>query len=204
MKPFIKICGMTSVGDARWACELGADAVGLIVYPKSPRYVTFERAAEIAGALPAGVLKVAVSVNLSEEDREALERVWTPDVWQLHGQESPERVGALRPRRCWKALGLPWVGPDPGLYEVEAVLLDKASPAHGGTGETFDWNWARELKSILNKPMLLSGGLNPGNVVAALDAVQPWGVDVCSGVEASHGKKDPVKLKEFIELCQKY
>jgi phosphoribosylanthranilate isomerase len=200
--PFIKICGMTNLEDASLACEAGADAVGFIVYPKSPRFIE-PAAAAIAESLPDHVLKVVVGVNLAEEDVQKIESVWTPDLWQLHGGETPERVKEFKPRRLWKALGLPLKdNEDLGSYEVEALLLDKASAAHGGTGQTFDWNLALAVKNQVVQPIVLSGGLNPNNVVEAIQKVQPWGVDVASGVEASPGRKDPVKLKEFIRLCQ--
>jgi phosphoribosylanthranilate isomerase len=203
--PFVKICGMTNLEDASLACDFGADAVGFILYPKSPRYIEPAAAAVIARDLPKDVLKVVVGVDLAEEDVQNIESVWAPDLWQLHGSETPERVREFKPRRVWKALGLPLSGKtDPAEYQdqVEAFLLDKASASHGGTGQTFDWNLAFDLKNYLKQRIVLSGGLNPNNVVEALGKVQPWGVDVCSGVEASPGRKDPVKLKEFIRLCQ--
>jgi phosphoribosylanthranilate isomerase len=201
--PFIKICGMTHVDDALLACDLGVDAVGFIVYPKSPRFIEPAQAAAIATALPEHVLKVLVGVDLTDEQVQKMEAVWKPDLWQLHGNESIQRVNEFKPRRLWKALGLPLKeGLDPKGYEVEALLLDKASPAHGGTGQTFDWQLALDLKKRVSAPIVLSGGLNPNNIVEAINRVQPWGVDVCSGVEAAPGRKDPAKLKELIRLCR--
>jgi len=200
--PFIKICGMTNFEDASLACDLGADAVGFIVYTKSSRYIEAAAAADIARRLPERVLKVLVGVNLTDVELKKIEYVWTPDLWQLHGSETAEQVKSFKPRRLWKALGLPLEeGLELESYDVEALLLDKASPSHGGTGRTFDWDLALELKKKVQKPILLSGGLNPNNVVEAIQKVQPWGVDVASGVEASPGRKDPEKLREFIRLC---
>jgi len=193
---------MTNFEDASLACDLGADAVGFIVYQKSSRYIEAAAAADIARRLPERVLKVLVGVNLTDVELKKIEYVWTPDLWQLHGSETAEQVKSFKPRRLWKALGLPLEeGLELESYDVEALLLDKASPSHGGTGRTFDWDLALELKKKVQKPILLSGGLNPNNVVEAIQKVQPWGVDVASGVEASPGRKDPEKLREFIRLC---
>ena len=193
---------MTNFEDASLACDLGADAVGFIVYPKSSRYIEAAAVADIARRLPERVLKVLVGVNLTDVELKKIEYVWTPDLWQLHGSETAEQVKSFKPRRLWKALGLPLEeGLELESYDVEALLLDKASPSHGGTGRTFDWDLALELKKKVQKPILLSGGLNPNNVVEAIQKVQPWGVDVASGVEASPGRKDPEKLREFIRLC---
>lgn len=193
---------MTNFEDASLACDLGADAVGFIVYTKSSRYIEAAAAADIARRLPERVLKVLVGVNLTDVELKKIEYVWTPDLWQLHGSETAEQVKSFKPRRLWKALGLPLEeGLELESYDVEALLLDKASPSHGGTGRTFDWDLALDLKKKVQKPILLSGGLNPNNVVEAIQKVQPWGVDVASGVEASPGRKDPEKLREFIRLC---
>ncbi len=193
---------MTNFEDASLACDLGADAVGFIVYPKSSRYIEAAAAADIARRLPERVLKVLVGVNLTDVELKKIEDVWTPDLWQLHGSETAEQVKSFKPRRLWKALGLPLEeGLELESYDVEALLLDKASPSHGGTGRTFDWDLALDLKKKVQKPILLSGGLTPNNVVEAIQKVQPWGVDVASGVEASPGRKDPEKLREFIRLC---
>jgi phosphoribosylanthranilate isomerase len=201
--PMIKICGMTTYEDALMACEAGADAVGFISYPLSPRFIQPQQAAEIAEKLPKQVLKVLVGVNMTDEERQKVQAVWEPDIWQMHGTETPQRVQALAFKRSWKALGLPLAqGLNPADYQVEALLLDKASPLHGGTGQSFDWDLALELKKTVSRPVILSGGLHPKNVVEAIRKVQPWGVDVCSGVEAAPGKKNPDKVKEFIRLCR--
>lgn len=201
-----KICGMTNLEDARAACELGADAVGFIFYPKSPRYISPAEAAEISAGLPSEVLRFAVTVNMSVEEVEKVEEIFRPDRWQLHGHESAEHCQSLQPRALIKAFGLP-METDPDLlrdYPVEGFLLDKASPRYGGTGETIDWPEAAALVRGQQRPVLLSGGLNPDNVVQAIKIVEPYGVDVCSGVESSPGKKDHRKMKEFIELCKRH
>lgn len=202
----LKICGITNREDALAAVEGGAPAVGFIFYPGSPRFIEPARAAEIAEELPAAVARVAVDVGWDEARVKAVEAVMRVDYFQLHGAEPPELAAALRPRRRIKAFGLPLgegLAHGPEAYEVEAYLMDKASPRHGGTGETFEWGLAGAFqRRVAPRPCLLSAGLNPDNVERAIETVQPWGVDVCSGVEASPGRKDHAKLARFLRLCR--
>lgn len=202
----IKICGMTHADDVRAAVSAGADAVGFIFHPASPRYVDPLRVAELTAAVPAGVAKVAVGVDWTLERIEQLESLAGFDYWQLHGLETAEMALSFRPRRLIKVFGLPResAAAEADAFDVDAFLLDKASPRHGGTGETFDWNLARAFQKSVGKPVILSGGLRPDNVEQALETVQPWGVDVCSGVEARPGRKDIPAMTEFIRLCRQH
>lgn len=201
----VKICGLTNLEDAQAAVEAGADALGFVLYPRSPRYVRPETAAEIASKLPPWVVRVAVAVRVDLAMVERVEQVWRPDVWQLHGGEGPEVSHLLAPRRVVQAVGLPRHEPlRTGDFRVEAFLLDKASPSHGGTGETFDWALARQFQENSAVACILSGGLRVENIVQALEMVRPSGVDVSSGVEQHPGKKDHRKMKELIELCRKF
>lgn len=197
---------MTHADDVRAAADAGADAVGFIFHPSSPRFVEPARVAGLLAAVPAGVARVAVGVDWTEARIAELERVASFDYWQLHGAETPALARALGPRHLIKAFGLPReIGAvNPASYEVDAFLLDKASPRHGGTGETFDWNLAREFMASTSRPVLLSGGLRTDNVEQALKTVQPWGVDVCSGVEACPGRKDIAAMTDFIRICRQH
>lgn len=201
----VKICGLTNKADAYAAVDHGADAVGFILFENSKRYIAPEAAAKIARELPPYVQRVAVSVNMPPATLREIDSSRAFDVWQLHGAETRADCALLRPLKLIKAFGLPLMeGVKVAGYDVDAFLLDKLSEDYGGTGETFDWTLARKFQVEVEKPCILSGGLNPGNVKAALDAVRPYAVDVCSGVEESYGKKDLSKLKRFIELCRTY
>lgn len=202
----LKICGITNREDALAAIDGGAPALGFIFHPRSPRFITPEAAAAIAETLPSPVARVAVHVGWDEAQARHLESLMRVDYFQLHGAETPALAAALRPRRLIKAFGLPLPAElphPPSTYPVDGFLMDKASTRHGGTGETFDWTLARAFQEALApRPCLLSGGLNPDNVEQALETVQPWGVDVCSGVEASPGRKDHARLARFLQLCR--
>jgi phosphoribosylanthranilate isomerase len=202
---FVKICGITSVEDGRQAVEAGADALGFVFWPPSPRYVTPERAAAITAALPPLVVRVGVFVDASRDELARTADAAGLDLLQLHGQESPECFAAL-PRRALKALR---VGEGFRSQEAEAfarsaagVLLDTHRPeAPGGTGRAFDWTKVRGLRERVPF-LLLAGGLTPDNVADAIDAVDPHGVDVSSGVEAEPGRKDVEKLRAFVEAAR--
>jgi phosphoribosylanthranilate isomerase len=202
----IKICGITNEADAEAAVAAGADALGFILYPKSPRYVAPERIAAIVATLPPGILTMAVTVNPTVEEIAAL-RVAVPFThWQFHGQETPHLLDSfgLPPERMIKALHLPWIGEAAALeaHGVGTFLLDTPSPAHGGTGRTFDWNLVAAFRELTVRPFFLSGGLGVDNVAEAVRRVQPYGVDVSSGVERTPGRKDPQKIRDFIDRCR--
>ncbi len=195
----IKICGITNVTDAQLAAELGADALGFIFFPQSPRSVTPEKARHIIAQLPPLVLTVGVFVNEEAAAvREIASRVGL-DWLQLHGEESPDYCRSLN-RRVVKAFrlkegeGLPNFSPYQGA--AQAFLLDAYRPGvPGGTGATFDWHLARQAAKC--GPTILAGGLTPDNVAQAVETARPQAVDVASGVEAAPGKKDPEKLRAF-------
>lgn len=199
----VKICGITSVADGLAAAEAGADMIGLMFYERSPRNISITAAAEISRALSPFIVKVGVFVNPTEDA--VLRAIGDCGVTllQFHGEETPEfctqfgvmNMKAFRVRDADSLLALP-------NYPTDAYLLDAYSPdAHGGTGAKFNWDLAIEAKK-LGKPIFLAGGLTPENVGTAVQKVQPFGVDVSSGVEAAPGKKDPAKVKNFIKAVR--
>ncbi|MBM2832647.1 MAG: trpF [Dehalococcoidia bacterium] len=197
----VKICGITNLEDARAAIAAGADALGFI-FASSPRQVDPARVSEIVGQLPPFVSKVGVFVDA---DFKEITRIMTEchlDLAQLHGEESPDLCLKLFPRaiKSFRIKGREVLEHLPH-YRASAYLLDGFSHrAAGGTGTTFDWDIAREAKRYGN--IILSGGLTPQNVHQAVAAVQPFAVDVSSGVEASPGKKDRRRLRDFIRAAQ--
>jgi phosphoribosylanthranilate isomerase len=203
MRTRVKICGITSVGDGRAAARHGADAIGLIFYPPSPRLVTLERAREIAAGLPAFVARVAVFVNPAAADVEAAIRACRPDLLQFHGEESADFC---------RSFGVPYlralrVRPGVDLLESLSLFGDAAGwlldayrqELYGGTGEAFDWGL---IPRELARPLILSGGLDAENVGAAIRRVRPWAVDVSSGVEAAKGVKDERRIAAFMEAVR--
>lgn len=199
----VKICGITNLTDAVVAVEAGADALGFIFYPKSPRYISFEDAARIIRELRVSIPKVGVFVNASREDVLAAQEECQLSVLQFHGDETPEFCAEFT-GQTWKAFRVN--GPETlnqlAAYRTTAWLLDAWSPAMpGGTGERFDWDLALEAQKA-GRPIVLAGGLTPENVRSAVRRVQPMGVDVSSGVEMAPGKKDPAKVKAFISAAK--
>jgi phosphoribosylanthranilate isomerase len=200
----IKICGITNLDDARAAIDAGADALGFILYDKSNRYIPIERALEIVEALPPFVTTVAVTVDAVREFTNLAYRKQLKqfNVAQLHGHESGAHCRAVsKYLPVIKALPAD-TGENASFFPVSAFLLDTPSPEHGGTGRTFDWDLAIAFKKKTNKPVILSGGLNPENVAEAIRVVQPYAVDVSSGVESAPGRKDHAKLRDFIRQCK--
>jgi phosphoribosylanthranilate isomerase len=204
----VKICGITNREDAEAAIAAGADALGFILYPPSKRFIPMEDAIRIVEALPPFVQTVAVTVNATKEFTNLGWRKQLKNfgVAQLHGQETPIHVKAVS-----KYLPVIKVFPAdqaaamaPEDYWVSAFLLDTPSKEHGGTGHVFDWNLAVEFKRRTTKPLILSGGLNPENVAKAIETVHPYAVDVGSGVEASPGRKDHARLRDFIQICKSF
>jgi len=195
-----KICGITRVEDAISAVDSGADAIGLVFYAPSPRNVTIEQAAEIAGRIPAFVTVVGLFVN-AEPDfvREVVSRVKL-DLLQFHGDETPQQCASY---------GLPFikairVKSDTNLVQCakdfsasKALLLDTFTDGvAGGTGHVFDWSL---IPTSLGKPVILAGGLNAQNVAQAISQVKPYAVDVSGGVEISKGIKDAAKIASFMQ-----
>jgi phosphoribosylanthranilate isomerase len=198
----VKICGITSLADARAAIDAGADALGFVFYDRSPRYVSPQKAAAIIAGLPPFVQTVGLFVD------EEVERVnWTADfcgldLVQLHGAEPAAYCPDVN-RRVIKAFRVKDAGSLQGIdgYPVAGYLLDAWSPhAPGGTGLTFDWQLARQAAGA--RPIILAGGLTPDNVAAAIAQVKPYAVDVSSGVEAAPGQKDHRKINAFIAAVQ--
>lgn len=192
----VKICGVTTREDALVAAGEGASALGFNFYRSSPRYVTPERARDIAAALPAGVWKVGLFVNEVPEEALRIARETGMDVLQIHGNAAAYPAGP----RIWKALP---VGPDFDWAAVdasgaEALLLDAPSATlHGGTGTAFDWKRARSATA----KVIVAGGLDELNVRQAIEEAQPWGVDACSRLEAAPGRKDHRKLVRFLKAA---
>jgi phosphoribosylanthranilate isomerase len=199
--PRVKICGVTRLEDALLAARLGADAIGFNFWPGSRRYVHPEAARAMVRALPPLVTAVGVFVNPTRDEvLRALEASGVAAA-QLHGDEPPELCASL-PCPVIKAIRVSGPASLAALaaYDAQGILLDAAAPGYGGSGTSFDWALAAEAAAA--RPILLAGGLSPDNVVAAVRAVRPWGVDVASGVEASPGVKDPEKLRRFIAAAK--
>jgi phosphoribosylanthranilate isomerase len=200
----IKICGITNLPDARLAVELGAAALGFIFYPKSPRYVPVAKAADICNALPPFVAKVGVFVDELEFEIEKALRECLLNALQFHGDEPP----GFCQKFAAKSIKAIRVRDESSLrtaaeYDVDALLLDTyIDSERGGTGQTFDWSLTVKAQETLAPPVILSGGLTPANVQEAIRKVRPYAVDVSSGVEREPGKKDPEKLRRFIELVK--
>ena len=194
----VKICGITRPADAHAAAQAGADAIGLVFYPPSPRFLNVERAVEIRDALPPFLQTVALVVNADAAQIAQVIGRGHPAMLQFHGDESAEFCGQF---------GLPYVkacrvqrGVDALAYlrpyaRAAAWLVDSHVPEYGGVGESFDWSLVPAERA---RPLILSGGLDAGNVGRAIRAVRPWGVDVSSGVESAKGLKDAAKMTAFI------
>jgi phosphoribosylanthranilate isomerase len=201
----VKICGITSAEDGLTAARAGADAIGLVFWPRSPRHVGLDQARAISRAVPPFVLRVGVFVDAGADEIARAAGAARLDVAQLHGSEPPEAFDAL----CVRGIKALRVGPgfDPAdavRYEGKAagLLLDThAKSAPGGTGETFDWTLARELRPRVSY-LVLAGGLTPENVGRAIAEVRPDAVDVSSGVESAPGRKDADKVRAFIEAVR--
>ena len=204
METKVKICGITNLADAQAAAKAGADVLGFNFYEKSPRHVSVNTAAEISRELPPIVMRAGVFVNPSEELVLRAIGDCGLSLLQFHGDEPPEfctqfglmSMKAFRIRDAKSLKQLP-------EFQTDAWLLDAFSPeARGGTGEKFNWNLAIEAQKF-GKPIFLAGGLTPENVAEAVRKVEPFGVDVSSGVELSPGKKDHAKIRAFIAAVRK-
>ncbi|MGH8112911.1 MAG: phosphoribosylanthranilate isomerase [Rhodanobacteraceae bacterium] len=194
----VKICGVTRVEDALLACELGAAAIGIVMTPSSPRCVSIERARAIRDVLPAFVAAVVLTHGLSGERVQEIIAGVRPDLVQFHGLEDAAFCESFGVRYV-KAIGMA------GDIDVRALVdehvhaagfvLDGHPPGEqGGKGKAFDWS---RIPRDLGRPVILAGGLNAGNVAEAIRTVQPWAVDLASGVEASPGIKDAAKMRTF-------
>jgi phosphoribosylanthranilate isomerase len=201
----VKICGITNREDALTAVHAGADALGFIFYPPSPRFVLPDQAREITQWLPGSICRVGVFVDEDPEEVRRIKSFCGLDLIQLHGKESSDYCALFSPPVLIKAVSL---GNEEDLavlgdYPVKAILVDTASPGRpGGTGRTCDWSLAK--KAGEKHRIILAGGLNLGNILLALGAVSPQAVDVGSGVEARPGKKDPGKVRELVAAVKEF
>ncbi len=204
----VKICGITNLSDALICAESGADAVGFILYPKSKRFVKAKEVRRITQNLPPFIFKVGVFVN---EDPHAVLEILSYanlDFAQLHGDESPEECDYIGRERVIKVFRLESTDEvekiEPYVGKIRALLLDTYSESsYGGTGKTFNWEIARAVKERFPQiPLILSGGLNPENVRDAIKEVNPYAVDVSSGVERTPGIKDREKVELFIRRAK--
>jgi phosphoribosylanthranilate isomerase len=198
----IKICGLSQEADVAAAVESGADAVGFVLYAKSPRHVSAARAAELAGALPPFVTPVLLFVNAKPEDiNRALDQV-PRAVLQFHGDETPAQCEAARRsyiRAARMAESLALLDFAHAFASASALLLDADVQGYGGGGKAFDWSL---IPPNVPLPLVLSGGLNPANVIDGVMRVRPWAVDVSSGVEAGKGVKDAALIRRFCEAVR--
>lgn len=195
----IKMCGITRPEDAIHAVAAGADAIGLVFYPPSPRAISAEQAAEIAAVVPAFVTVTALFVNASSEEVQSVLDRARIDLLQFHGDENDDfcrqfnrpYIKAIRVRQASDLVASCLRFPS-----ALALLLDSYKPGvPGGTGETFDWSL---IPAQLTKPIILAGGLETDNVAHAIQQVKPYALDVSGGIEAAKGIKDPVKIAAFM------
>ncbi len=198
----VKICGITSLDDARIAVDAGADMLGFNFYEKSPRYIEPSSAMAIIEKLPSHVTSVGVFVNSNLAELERVHSDLSLDVIQLHGDESPDFVSRLKAVTGAKVIKAVRVSEDFRAsmvleYDVDHFMLDSDSHSFGGSGATFDWDAALEFSEFAPN-FYLAGGLTPANVGDAIRKARPFAVDVCSGVELEKRVKDPLKVVAFI------
>ncbi|WP_066260569.1 phosphoribosylanthranilate isomerase [Hydrogenophaga flava] len=204
----IKICGLTRETDVDAAVQAGADAIGFVLYPQSPRFVSPERAGELARRLPPFITPVLLFVNASPEFIAQGVTAVPNALLQFHGDETPADCAAAG-RPFIRAARIP-PGPAGAGFDLlkyatdfaaaQAILLDAHVEGYGGGGQSFDWNafpWSHPLLNASSR-LVLSGGLTPANVTDGINRVRPWAVDVSSGVEAAKGIKDPDKMLAFV------
>jgi phosphoribosylanthranilate isomerase len=203
MRTRVKICGITSIEDAQLVINAGVDAIGLVFYDKSPRYVSNEQADRISRICPAFVSRVALFKDADKQMIETVLQQVEIDLIQFHGSESSEFCEQFE-RPYIKALGMKSAECDAAYlqstakkyHSAKALLLDGHAPGEaGGSGETFDWS----VIGTINRPVILAGGLTPDNVKQAIGMVHPFAVDVSSGVESTPGKKDKAKVAAFMQ-----
>ncbi len=199
----IKICGIKTINDALAALEAGADLLGFNFYPKSPRYIDVGMCRDIMSRMQRyrNVLYVGVFVNAPVADIRATMRTCSLNLAQLHGDETVEMLQALDGKAFKAFRGIPENVRGFAREEAPAFLVDASvQGVYGGTGVAADWQGAAELAK--RYPILLAGGLTPENVAEAVREVQPWGVDVASGVESAPGLKDAQKMKAFVKAVR--
>lgn len=188
----VKICGITEEEDGRAALDAGANALGFNFYRQSPRYLNLHRSRDLIERLDGDYLRVGVFVNPTEAELRQAMAAMRLDVIQLHGYHCaapPEGV------RVWRSLVLPAVPPAPEM--TEAFLLDAPTSEFGGSGRTFDWSLAAQFPHRA----ILAGGLDGSNVAEAIRAARPWGVDACSRLESTPGRKDAWRVRAFVQAA---
>jgi phosphoribosylanthranilate isomerase len=212
--PRVKLCGLRSIEDVRVAVQAGADAVGLVFYESSPRYVDSKTALAMLAEMPLFMTSVGLFVNASPEQVAALVKAVPVSLLQFHGDESVEdchRAAAAAGRPYIRAVGIDGKTSGADLLECEArhrktsnwfrgLLLDAKSELYGGAGKCFDWS---VIPPELAGRIVLSGGLDAENVGASIARVQPYAVDVSSGIESARGVKDPARMREFVQAVHK-
>jgi len=207
----VKICGINAPEAMRAAAEAGADLVGFVFFPPSPRAVTPDQAAQLSASRPGGPLRVGLFVDPEDALLDAVLAAVALDVIQLHGEETPSRCAAIRARSglpVMKALGIAAAADLDALADyapaVDRFLLDAkappGAPLPGGNAAPFDWTLT--AGRAVPRPWLLAGGLTPGNVAAAIAASGAPGVDVSSGVERARGVKDPAPIADFVAAAK--
>ncbi len=202
----IKICGITNMEDGVWVANLGADYLGLIFAKESKRKVNLQNAQEITKAMPPYIKKVGLFVN---EDPKIVDKILAEcqlDLVQFHGQESPDYCSQFKGKaeiiKVFRIKDEESIN-QISLYDVDFYLLDTfVEGKYGGTGQAFNWDLAVQAKQF-GRPIFLSGGLNPDNVVEAIKKVEPYAVDVSSGVESSPRRKNVEVMREFITKIRK-
>jgi len=198
----IKICGVSREAEVEVAVEAGADAVGLVFHPGSPRFVTAERAAQLARRLPPYVTPVGLFVNAPRAEIEHALAVIPALVLQFHGDETPEQCSGFgRPylRAARMAAGFDLLDFSRRYSEAQGLLLDAHVEGFGGGGKAFDWSL---VPAGVVHPLVLSGGLHAENVAAGIRQLRPWAVDVSSGVESSRGVKDAALIRRFCDAVR--
>jgi phosphoribosylanthranilate isomerase len=204
----VKICGLTTPQDAAAAIEFGADALGFNFFPGSKRYISMETVGALITTLPATVEKVAILVNPTWDEAIAAAKTAGITALQLHGAESPGFCQRLMEHRCRFEKAIPVTDADsmanvPDFF-TRTVLLDSAGAGEfGGSGRTFPWEIARKfVEANPHLRVILAGGLTPENIAEAVALVQPFGVDVTSGVESAPGRKDRGRMRAFIAAAR--
>ena len=195
----VKVCGIRTLEEAQASIDAGADALGFNFWPRSPRYIAPEAAREIVAVLSPLVANIGVFVNEAREKIEATASDLRLAAVQLHGDESPEFCASITAAKTIKALRVTedFAPQSIERYSVSMILLDTGiAGSYGGTGSTFDWSVAAECARL--SPIILAGGLTAENVGEAILTVRPAAIDVCTGVEAEPGRKDLVKLRNFM------
>jgi phosphoribosylanthranilate isomerase len=198
----IKICGLTREADVDDALEAGADALGFVLYAKSPRAVTLTRAAELIGRLPPFITPVLLFVNASPGELLSATRALPQALLQFHGDETPEQCRTTQApylRAVRMAPGVNLLDCAAQFQDAQALLLDAHVDGYGGGGKVFDWS---QIPPSVPLPVVLSGGLNPANVTDGVLRVRPWAVDVSSGVEVSKGVKSGPLMRRFCKAVR--